>query len=117
MVAEAAERGLIKRDMDKDKHLNHKPSPMLLRVLLLGMAVLMSKTVVAENSFLMDPNLDDLKDGSVMLAPIGRRGAGIRMLFQTAGHDSTPFFKMINNGMWQINEGTSEAFISVVIPW
>ena len=103
--------------MDKDKHLNHTPSSILLRVLLLGMAVLIPNAVVAENSFLMDPNFDDLKDGSVMLAPIGRRDAGIRMLFQASDHDSTPFFKMSNNGMWQVNDDTSEVFLSVVIPW
>ncbi len=104
-------------DMDREKHLNHKPSHMLLRALLLGMAALMSNTVVAEDSFLVNPNFDDLKDGSVMLAPMGRQGAGISVMFQTPDHDSTPFFKMMNNGIWQVNDDASQVFLSVGVPW
>ena len=103
--------------MDRDKHLNLKLSTMLLRALLLGMASLVSNTVVAEDSFLVNPNFDDLKDGSVMLAPMGRRGAGISVMFQTPDHDSTPFFKMMNNGIWQVNDDASQVFLSVGVPW
>jgi hypothetical protein len=77
----------------------------------------MSAAVNAESSFLLHPNLDALKEGDVLLAPIGRRGAGVRMSFDTPVQDPAGFFTLSNHEMWQINEAASEVFLSVVIPW
>ena len=104
-------------EMGKDKRLNRRSAPLLLRALLVGMAVLVSNAVAAEGSFLLYPTLNDLKEGNVLLAPIGHRGAGIRMSMDAPGQDPADDFRAANNGMWQVNQYASEAYLSVVIPW
>ncbi len=104
-------------EVDKNKRLNRRSAPLLLRALLVGVAVLVSNAVAAEGSFLLNPTFDDLKEGNVLLAPIGQRGAGIRMSMDAPGQDPADDFSAANNGMWQVNEYASEAYLSVVIPW
>ena len=102
--------------MNQGRYLSHKPASMRLRILLLCMAMLLSNTVAAGKSFLVNPDINDLKDGSVLLAPVGRRDAAIRMLFQTSG-SSISAREMNNNGMSFANKSSPEVFLSMVIPW
>ncbi len=104
-------------EMDRDKHLNHGSAPLLLRALLVGMALVVSNTVAAEDSFLLNPSFNDLKEGNLLLAPIGEQGAGVRMSMGVPGQEPTDYLTATNNGMWQVNQYVSEAYMSVVIPW
>jgi hypothetical protein len=103
--------------MHRDKHLIRKQAALVLCALFACMIVFMSTTVKAERSFLLHPSFDALKEGDVLLAPVGRRGAGLRMMFSAPGQDPAGFFTLSNHEMWQINEAASEVSLSVVIPW
>jgi len=103
--------------MYKEKRLNRRPAPLQLRALFAGMALLVSNAVAAEGSFLLNPNLNDLKEGNVLLATIGEQGAGVRMSMGAPGQEPTDYTRAANNGMWQVNQYVSEAYMSVVIPW
>jgi len=101
----------------KDNHLNRRSASLLMRALLVGMALLVSNAVAAGGSFLLNPSLNDLKEGNVLLAPIGDQGAGVRMSMGVPGQAPTDYSRAANNGMWQVNQYVSEAYMSVVIPW
>jgi hypothetical protein len=103
--------------MHKQKHMIRRQAAFVLCALFACMAVFMSTTVKAESSFLLNPSLDALKEGDVLLAPVGRRGAGVRMMFNTPGQDPAGIFTLSNHEMWQLNEAASEVLLSVVIPW
>ena len=103
--------------MHRDKYLISKHAAFVLCALLVCMMVFMSTIVKAERSFLLHPSLDALKEGDVLLAPVGRRGAGVRMTFNTPGQDPAGIFTLSNHEMWQINEAASEVLLSVVVPW
>ena len=103
--------------MYRDKHLIRKQAALVLCALFACMIVFMSTTVKAERSFLLHPSFDALKEGDVLLAPVGRRGAGLRMMFSAPSQDPAGFFTLSNHEMWQINEAASEVSLSVVIPW
>ena len=104
-------------EMVADKRPNNMFATLLLRAMFTGLVLLASSAVSAEGSFLLNPNLKDLKEGYIMLAPIGRGGAGVRMSMDAPGQDNPDAFRMSNNGMWQINDGASEVYMSLVIPW
>ncbi len=101
----------------KNNRLNRGSAPLLLRVLFAGMALLVSNVVAAEGSFLLNPSFDDLKEGNLLLAPIGDQGAGVRMSMGAPDQEPIDYTKAANNGMWQVNQYASEAYMSVVIPW
>jgi hypothetical protein len=103
--------------MHKDKYLIRKQAAFVLCALFACMMAFMSTPVKAESSFLLHPSLDALKEGDVLLAPVGRRGAGVRMTFNTPGQDPAGSFALSNHEMWQINEAASEVLLSMVIPW
>lgn len=103
--------------MHRDKHLIRKQAALVLCALFACMIVFMSTIVKAERSFLLHPSFDALKEGDVLLAPVGRRGAGVRMMFSAPSQDPAGFFTLSNHEMWQINEAASEVSLSVVIPW
>ncbi|MGB5440395.1 MAG: hypothetical protein WBN90_12205 [Gammaproteobacteria bacterium] len=100
----------------KRKGMKQKTYPMLL-LLFAGLAMCMTTLSAADNSFLMHPGLDRLKDGDVMLVPIGRRGAGIRMSIQMPGQSGTASFKLDTNGRSPAENAIAEVHLSVVIPW
>ena len=101
----------------KHKGLKRRTDPLLLLFLFVGLAMCMTTLSAADNSFLLHPSLDRLKDGDVMLVPIGRRGAGIRMSMQTPEQAGAAVFILDDNGGWQAENGVSEVHLSVVIPW
>ena len=103
--------------MDKDRHMKRKPALLLWLSLFAGMAAFMPITAAADKSFLLQPDLDDLKDGDVMLAPIGRRGAGVRISIQTQGQGTEALHMLGNHGVWKAGVGASEVHLSVVMPW
>ena len=101
--------------MDKDRHMKRKPALLLWFTLFAGMAAFLPMTAAADKSFLLHPDLDDLKEVGVMLAPIGRRGAGVRISIQTQG--AAALQMLGNNSVWEAGVGASEVRLSVVIPW
>ena len=101
----------------KRKGLKHRTDPLLLLILFVGMAMFMTTISAAGNSFLLHPNLDRLKDGDVVLVPIGRRGAGIRMSMRAPGQAGPALFTLDDKRGWQAENAISEVRLSVVIPW
>ena len=103
--------------MNTLKRLKRKSDPLLLLVLFAGLGVFMTTLSAADDSFLSHPVINDLKDGDVMLAPIGRRGAGVHMFVTTPGESTATSFTASDSGMRQINVAESAVNLSVVIPW
>jgi|GEM_PF-6179152 len=103
--------------MHKDKHLIRKQATFVLFALLVCAVMFMPAIVKAESSFLQHPGLDALKEGDVLLAPFGRRGAGVRMSFDTPVRDPAGSFMLSNHGLSQTSEATSGVSLYVVIPW
>lgn len=103
--------------MYKGKHLTRKSASIQLRAMLMGLAVMVSGAVSAEGSFLLSPSINDLKEGNVMLAPVGRRGAGVRMSMDAPDQNQGVVSAMSNNGMWKIIDNDSAVHVSFVIPW
>ena len=96
---------------------NRGSAVFLLRTFLVCMAVLVSNGAAAEDSFLLNPDFDGLKDGDVMIAPIGYRGAGIRMLVTEPGQLPAASQRVFSNGMLKGSTVSAEARLSIVVPW
>jgi len=77
----------------------------------------MTTLSAADDSFLLHPDIDDLKDGDVMLAPIGQRGAGVRMFYKSPAGIPAASYPVSNSGMWQADADAAAVHLSVVIPW
>ena len=103
--------------MNKLKQLKRRSDPLLLLVLFASLGVFMTTISAAEDSFLLHPTINDLSDGNVMLAPIGRRGASVRMFVETLNKNTLPSFTANDHGMQQINKAEPAVNLSVVLPW
>ena len=103
--------------MDRDKRPNRKPALLLLRILFLCMVILVPDRVMAERSFLLQPGLDDLQDGALMLAPLGRHGAGIQLSFHMPTGDAASSVTPDRDGTRQPGESALHMVLSVHVPW
>lgn len=70
-----------KIEMLKRKRARRKTDPLLLLALFAGLAVFMTTVTAVENSFVSHPDINDQVNGSVMLAPVGRNGASVRVSY------------------------------------
>jgi len=65
--------------MFKHKHSFRKPDPWMLLVLFTALAVLMTTAAVADEAAFNTMNLADLGNGDLVVAPVGRQGAGLHL--------------------------------------
>ncbi len=103
--------------MFKHKRFKYRSDRLLLLVLFAGLVVFMTTLSAADDSFLLHPTIDDLKDGDVLLAPIGQRGAGVRMLFESPAGIPAASYSVNNSNMRQVDAAAAAVHLSVVIPW
>jgi len=100
--------------MMKSRNTNRKPGPLLL-ALLLTSCVMMTATLSAAESFLSNPNFEDLQDGDVTLARAEHGGAGIHMSFMSpsALHGSSQSSQAAPTQ----NDTLPNVYLSLRLPW
>jgi hypothetical protein len=104
--------------MFKHKHSCHKPDPLMLLVILVGLALLMTSMASAAAPAFSAMRLADLKNGDLVVAPVGGQGAGFHLSYQANPYRyqasrvsaSNPFSS-------QAVTSTPTFFLSVHIPW
>ena len=101
--------------MYKHKHTHRKPDPLMLLVILVSLAVMMTSAAAATGSNSRAPGLSDILDGEVMVAPVGRHGAGLHLTYQ-----SNPYLYEAakkNSVSTQKYAPSPTVFLSVRVPW
>ena len=69
--------------MFKHKHTCRKPDSLMLLVILVSLAALMTSTTATAEPVLNTVSLTDLRNGDLVVAPIGRHGAGLHLSYKT----------------------------------
>jgi hypothetical protein len=97
------------------KYSHRKPDPLKLLAIVVTVAVLMTSAVDAAEPFHGPLNLADLADGELMIAPVGRQGAGIHMSYP--GNPGR-YDEGGSTHLDQKQASSSPAvFLSVRVPW
>ena len=103
--------------MFKHKHSYRKPDPLMLLVLLVSLAALMTSTTAAADPLHNNVSLTDLKNGDLMVAPVGRHGARVHFSYET----STYHIESANASGSTVSSKavapTPTLLLSVKIPW
>ncbi len=97
-------------------HYNHrKPDPLILLVILVGLCVMMTSVVQAAEPFPRTMDLEDLLDGEVMVAPVGRHGAGWHLSYL----NNPNLHEQARNNRLSVQPiaHSPTFFLSVQVPW
>jgi hypothetical protein len=104
--------------MFKHKHSVRKPDPLLLLVILVGLAVLVTSTASAAAPAFNVMRLTDLRNGDLVVAPVGRQGAGFHLSYQTNPYRYQAPAEYRNDPVSsQAVTSPPTFFLSVHIPW
>jgi hypothetical protein len=104
--------------MFKPKHSYRKPDPLMLLVIFTGLAVLMTSAAVAAEPVFNTMRLTDLKDGDLVVADVGRQGAGLHLSCQTSSYLYQASSASSTHPVSSRAVSSSPAlFLSVKIPW
>jgi len=104
--------------MFKHKHSYRKPDPLMLLVLFTVLAVLMTSAVVAGEPVLNTMNLADVGNGDLVIAPVGRQGAGLHLSYQISSCQCQASSESSTRSVSSRSAPSSPAlFLSLKIPW
>jgi hypothetical protein len=101
--------------MLRKKHHFRKPDPLVLMAILVGLGVLMTTAVHANETFFSNPSLPDLVNGDIVLTSIGHHGAGVRMFYKTPANEFTG--ELPESLHSDQNKTAPDVYLSVHIPW
>ena len=101
--------------MFKHKHTHRKPDPLMLLVILVGLAVLATSAAESAEPPHHTMSLTDLLDGEFMVAPVGRHGAGLHLSYQ--GNPYLYEEPKKNSLSTQKTAPSPGVFLSVRVPW
>jgi hypothetical protein len=99
----------------KSKNTKRWIDPLMLLAVLVTLGVMMTATVSADESFISNPNINDLQDGDVTLAKSEHGGAGIHMSIMSpsalnVNSDSSYVLTSVNGSM-------PDVYLSLRLPW
>ena len=104
--------------MFKHKRSFRKPDPWMLLVLFTALAVLMTTAAVADEPVLNTTNLADLGNGDLVVAPVGRQGAGLHLSYQIGSCQCEASSESSTRTVVSRSALSSPAlFLSLQIPW
>lgn len=102
---------------------HRKPDPLTLLAIGVGLAALMTSAVADAEPFYKQSSFSelgmDLADGQLMLAPMGRQGAGLHMSYQATDDRSVVHAAGSSRSFEaaRSRESSSAVFLSVQVPW
>jgi hypothetical protein len=104
--------------MFKHKHTCRKPDPLILLVIIVSLAALMTSTTAAADPFLNTLGPTDLQNGDLVVAPVGRHGAGVHLSYETSPYRAeTIHASGTTTGSSKSVSRPPSLFLSVKIPW
>lgn len=101
--------------MFKHKHNHRKPDPLMLLVILVSLSLMVTSVVQAAEPVPRTMSLEDLLDGEVMVAPVGRHGAGWHLSYLNNPNLHEQASKNLLNVQPIAHSPTF--FLSVQVPW
>jgi len=104
--------------MFKHKHTFRKPDPLMLLVILVSLAAMMTSTTAAAEPVLNTLSLNDLRNGDLAVAPVGRHGAGLHLSYKTSSYRKEASKAYDTRTVSSRTVAPSPTlFLSVKIPW
>lgn len=104
--------------MFKHKPTCRKPDPLMLLVILVSLAALMTSTTAAADPVLNTLALNDLRNGDLAVAPVGRHGAGLHLSYKTSSYrnEASKAYDTTRVSSKTVVPSPT-LFLSVKIPW
>ena len=101
--------------MMKNRNTKYRLDPLMLLALLVMLAVMMTSTASAEESFLSKPSFSDLEDGDITLNEAKRNGATVHMSFMSPSviHVNNPSEQVIIDQQGKM----PDVYLSLRLPW
>jgi hypothetical protein len=104
--------------MFKHKHSYRKPDPLMLLVIFTALAVLMTSAAGAAEPAVKAMSLADLGNGDLVVASVGRQGAGLHLSYQTNSCPCEASSESRDRPVSPRSASSSPAmFLSLKIPW